>query len=293
MTITSTTARNDYSAIVFVGTYAYTFRILDEDDLEVIVRDAETGVETVKVRGLDYNVTGVGQDAGGNVVFTATGQPDTDDHITIRRNPSFTQETDIRNQGRYFPDLHEDAFDAAAMRDQYLKGLYESALRLPVTVDPGDVSVYLPVPEANQYLAWNNDGSALENKATTDGGITQTAADVRYALRTEPITDLGNMGSAKTATWTASANRFKGSLNATPCALTLSDIPDNGYMELHLDTAVASAALTWAAPAGQTIQHMSGAGVAPVLPSASGQSVSFVVERVGTKLKVYQTGADA
>lgn len=293
MTVTSSTARNDYTVAVIRASYPYTFKILDEDDLEVIVRAAADGTETTLTRGVDYNVTGAGLSAGGTVALTEAAPAGDGDHLTIRRVPSFTQQTDIRNQGRYAPELHEDAFDRFVMMAQYLRDIFDAAMRLPTTVSPDDVSVYLPVPEANKYLAWSNDGSAIVNKATTDGGITETAADVRYGLRVEPVTDLGNMGSAKTITRTAAKNRFSGTLDNAACAVALDGIPDSGYMELHLKTGTTGCAVTWSAPAGQTITHMSGGGTTPTLPAEADKRVSFVVERIGTELLVYQTGANA
>ena len=119
MSLTSANNRNDYTGNGSVDTYSYTFKILDDDHLVVTVRDTDD-VETTLTQTTHYTVTDVGAAAGGTVVLVngafdwidAGGDLESGYQITIRRGAvPLKQETDIRNQGEYYPEGHEDAFD--------------------------------------------------------------------------------------------------------------------------------------------------------------------------------------
>ncbi len=68
MTVTSSTNRASYSGNGSLTTFAYGFKIFDQDELTVILRSS-AGVETVQTLTTHYSVTGVGAAGGGNVVF--------------------------------------------------------------------------------------------------------------------------------------------------------------------------------------------------------------------------------
>ena len=65
MTISTTTIKNSYGGNGSTTTN-YTFKITDQDDIDVIKC---SGTETTKTITTHYTVTGVGN-AGGTVVFT-------------------------------------------------------------------------------------------------------------------------------------------------------------------------------------------------------------------------------
>jgi hypothetical protein len=188
MTIASETSRSDYIGAGTTDTYDYTFRILSEEDLRVTTRDT-AGSETTLALNTDYTVTGVGGALGGTIVLTA-GVLATDYALAIVRDRAFLQETDIRNQGDFFPESIEDALDSIVMQVQTLSVSVDGAVRLPDTA--ASVSSLLPIPSADTFLAWNSDGDSLVNAdlatidsiATFSGGLEKTGVDVH-------ITDLG------------------------------------------------------------------------------------------------------
>lgn len=106
MTITNETARVSYTASG-LSTFTYPFRILDEDDLLVVLRDTND-VETIQVLNVDYTVTGVGNEAGGTVVFTSA--PTASDVVTIILDPPRTQTLDL-TAGSLSLTVLEDALD--------------------------------------------------------------------------------------------------------------------------------------------------------------------------------------
>ena len=98
MTIeTLTSTSGPYTGADSTDTYAYTFRITNQDQLRV-VETTDAGVITVLTLTDDYTVTGVGNEAGGNVVRVAGNLP-TDYTWYILRAPGLLQETDFPGQG--------------------------------------------------------------------------------------------------------------------------------------------------------------------------------------------------
>jgi hypothetical protein len=167
MTVTNELNKMYYTGTGSVDTYAYDFKIFFDEDLEVIVVDT-FGNEATLALNTDYTVTGAGNAAGGNVVLT--NDLTSNYSMVIRRNIGLTQETHFRNQGVFFPERHEDAFDRGVMLTQQTKELISRTLTLPDTIDP-DVSVVLPSPDAGHVLGWSADGLSLENLAAASASL--------------------------------------------------------------------------------------------------------------------------
>lgn len=165
MTISSTSNRMDYTGNGATATYPYTFKIFIDADLLVTQRDADD-VETTLILNTDYTVTGAGNTNGGSVVLIANlvnGY-----HLTLRRVRTLTQGTDIRNQGDFYPEVHENAFDHFIMVDQQQQNEIGRSAKLPETVTGVDAT--LPIPIADTWPGWNSAGTALENKTAASLG---------------------------------------------------------------------------------------------------------------------------
>lgn len=131
MTVSTEVDHNDYIGNGVTTTFPYTFRIFSKSDLVVTVVDLDENL-TELTPDTDYTVTGAGGYTGGNVILTvplATGWK-----ISISRDLPLTQETDLRNQGKFFAEVHELAFDKLTMLVQQIRSMYTSALRKPSTV---------------------------------------------------------------------------------------------------------------------------------------------------------------
>lgn len=181
MSLSSTTSRNNYIGNNSTDTYYYTFRILDESDLRVTVRDT-SDVETELVLTTDYTVSGVGASGGGSITLI-DGNLATDYVLTIRRVIEIVQETDIRNQGAFFPEVHEDQFDRGIMIAQQQQDELDRSMKLAETVNPSDFSPILPAGLASNPGATvivNPGGDGFEVGPTADA-ITQAAADAASA----------------------------------------------------------------------------------------------------------------
>lgn len=130
MTVASTTNRVDYTGNGSTTVFSFTFRIFEAADLVVTTADAN-GVETTLVLDTDYTVTGAGSYSGGSVTISpalASGVA-----LTLQRVLDITQETDLRNQGQFFAETHEDVFDRMVMIGQQLQEQIDRSAKLPVT----------------------------------------------------------------------------------------------------------------------------------------------------------------
>ena len=94
MTITTTTIKNSYSGDGSQDTFAYTFKIAADADIQVIIRSS-TGLETEKSLTTHYTVTGAGTASGGNVVFTSGNIPTATETVVLRRDTTQTQTLDL------------------------------------------------------------------------------------------------------------------------------------------------------------------------------------------------------
>lgn len=176
-TISSSTSRSTYTGNGNVDTYSYGFRIFSNTDLLVTVRNT-SDVETTLVLTTDYTVTGVGSSSG-NVVLVNSSQAwlDADGDLksgyilTIRRVRPLTQDTDIRNQGQFYPETHEDTFDHLVMIDQQQQDELDRSMKLPETISSSDFDPTFPtglIDNPGASFIVNDTGDGFTDGPTAD-----------------------------------------------------------------------------------------------------------------------------
>lgn len=129
-----TVATND-SKYTYAGNGATTAfdgpKLFDASTLSVQQRVDATGVVSTLVQDVDYTVTGVGL-AQSTVTFTTA--PPSGVTVLLKRVLPYEQQTNITNQGAYYPETIEDQFD----RDVMLAQQIEETLGRSITTDDFD-----------------------------------------------------------------------------------------------------------------------------------------------------------
>ncbi len=208
MGVSSAVNRNDYTGNGGLSSYDYDFRIFEETDLEVTVRDPD-GLETLLVLGTDYEVNDVGETPGGDIdlvdndqAWLTSGNLTTGWHLTLRRVMPIVQDTDIRNQGPYYPDVIEDQFDKLVMIDQQQQDEIDRSVKVPATED---TEMILPSVEerAGQLAGWDADGDFIP-----------VSAGINTALVTPFMETLLDDANAATARTTLGAQQETSALTA-------------------------------------------------------------------------------
>lgn len=137
--------------------FYFSFWFFQDGDLVVKLRETD-GTVRVLTQGLNYSVEGAGNRGGGKIIFTTP--PASGTLLFVRRVRPLTQLTALRNQGGWFPEVQEDAFDHVIMLIQQLRRDLDLALKVPDHVYPFNTEI---VPASGQLIGWNDTGTGLQN----------------------------------------------------------------------------------------------------------------------------------
>lgn len=137
MTVATSVNRAQFLGSGSAGPFTFNMRFFANTEITVIHVD-EDDVETVLTEGIGYTLTGAGALNGGSVTLAtalASGEA-----LTVARTIELVQPTSIRNQGAFFPEIHEDTFDRLVMMMQQISGMAERAIKMPKSAS-GDFTV--------------------------------------------------------------------------------------------------------------------------------------------------------
>ena len=152
-------------------TFEFSFKIFKATDLKVYKIDKETGEagEPLSLNN-DYTVTINKVGEGGTVIFSIA--PTENEQAGIYRDIEIIQPANIPVDTEYVEKTLENALDRACMIDQQLQEQIDRCIGIPAFAGTNsgesggsfdNVNTDLPYPEAENVLAWNKDGSGLEN----------------------------------------------------------------------------------------------------------------------------------
>ncbi len=152
MTVADNTSRNQYTATSGQTVFAYTFEIVDKDDI-VVLKNGTTLSE-----GTNYTVSNVGNDSGGNVTLTAGATAG--DILTLYRDMPYARTQNYTNSGDFLASEVNSDFDNLWLAGEQTNRSFSQSIRKPIT-DSDSISMELPeaANRTNSFLTFDSTGA--------------------------------------------------------------------------------------------------------------------------------------
>ena len=259
MTISTTTIKNSYSGNGSTSAFTYTFKITDQDDIEVLIRSSN-GTETTKTITTHYTVSGVGNAGGGTVTFTAGNIPTSTETVVLRRATPQTQGLDLIENDPLPANSLEDAFDKLTSISQELQEEVDRSIKFSrtntftsseFTVDASN--------RANKILAFDANGEiAVTQELGTYKG--NWSASTSYSAR-DIVKDTSNNN-------IYISNTAHTSSGSQP----LSSNTDSAKWDLLVDAASATSSASAAATSATNASNSATAAAASAAAAATSES---------------------
>lgn len=184
MTVSSTTDRETFLCNGVTVDFDLPFRFFDNADIEASLVDNETFLITPLTLGVDFTLSGAGEPEYNGLpassIHLLGDAPSSDFSLFVQRVMPMTQGTDIVNQGRFLPDLHEDVFDRLTMLvQQAALGPSRTIQVQPFDPIPGRLPGF--VSRANKVFAFDENGDPIVSNMTLATLEQQPAIAQQYA----------------------------------------------------------------------------------------------------------------
>jgi hypothetical protein len=152
MTVADNTSRNQYTATSGQTVFAYTFEIVDKDDI-VVLKNGTTLSE-----GTDYTVSNVGNDNGGNVTLTSGATAG--DILTLYRDMPYARTQNYTNSGDFLASEVNSDFDNLWLAGEQTNRAFSQSIRKPIT-DSDSISMELPeaADRTDSFLTFDSTGA--------------------------------------------------------------------------------------------------------------------------------------
>ena len=322
MTVPTSDSREEYVGNDSTTVFGYAFKIFAATDLEVYL--VEGVAQTLQVLGTDYTVSGAGDEGGGDVTMTTA--PTSSQKLVILRVIPFTQGTDLRNQGAYYPEAIEDELDRSRMIDQQQQDELGRSLKKAAAgdnydaqglrikdvgdyVDDGDATSFGKMKRYFQQLESGElgDTSRVTANGTSDERNLSAWMEAYLATQAKANTNASNIatnaGDIATNAGDIATNAGDIATNASNIATNASNIATNASNIASLAAVTATAFVkgdgsqpAWTAPTGTTLETSS--VIATVVGStiveiASGTAVTLPALAAGTDYTLYASDAGA
>lgn len=134
MTVSSQTRKaGPYSGTGSTGPFTFSFKVFQASDLLVVKADS-SGIETTLTLTTDYTVSlNADQNANPGGTITLVAALAVGYTMVISSQVPYLQETDLTNQGGFYPEVITDALDKLTIEAQQLKGEVDRSAKLPIT----------------------------------------------------------------------------------------------------------------------------------------------------------------
>lgn len=165
MTVSTSTNREQFEGNGSATTFSFSFKLLATGDVTLTHVDTSVDpqVETTLVEGTDYSVTLASDGSGFDVSFPLGGSSFStlaaNEYLVGVREVDYDQQTNIRNQGGFLPEVVETAFDKLTMLVQQVLNIGQRSLRLSDADTAASPDMTLPVDRASKYLMFDSDGN--------------------------------------------------------------------------------------------------------------------------------------
>lgn len=166
MTVSSATNKLTYTGNGSTTVFPYTFPILDDDEIKVVLVNTTTHAATVKTKTTHYSVSGVGSSSGGNITMVTA--PTSSEKLILVRNMTGTQEIDYEEYSSFPASTHEEALDRLTMGFQQHQEQLSRAITVPLNAQITDASLADDQIIANQLLKVNADADGIDTGAWND-----------------------------------------------------------------------------------------------------------------------------
>jgi len=181
MTVSTTIIKNSHNGNGSTTTFAYQFKILQDSDLQVIIRSSN-GTETTKSLSTHYTVTGAGGNSG-TVVFTSGNIPANGETVVIRRNVPQTQVIDYIANDPFPAETHEEGLDRGTLVAQQISEEADRSIKLSRTNTMASTEFTVGATDrANKILSFDSAGElAVAQELGSFKG--NWSASTSYAVR--------------------------------------------------------------------------------------------------------------
>ena len=310
MTVSTTTSKVSYTGNGTNDTFAYTFKIYADGDLEVYVGGVKKTLTT------HYTVTNAGTASGGNVVFTTGNIPVNGAIVVIARSLARTQSNDWNDYDRFPAETLEDSVDRLTFIEQEQDEEAARSIKFALTVtDVGNVEVTGTAAErANKVFGFDDAGNLITtveigsyegNWATARAYVARdivkdTSNDNIYICITshtssgaQPIST-----NADVAKWALLVDAASSATDAAAAAASATAAAGSATAAATSATSAATSATTAttqasAASTSATAAASSASSASTSAASTAADAVSTAADKVATNADAVSTAADA
>ena len=180
MTVQTNTNVASFNGNGVTQIFPIAFKFNNDTDLVVLLVNEDSGASSLLTLNSDYTVSGEGNEEGGliNVVVApAVGQ-----RLKVSRVVDILQMTDLRNQGKFFAEVHEDAFDLLTMIAQQHESGISGSIRVAES-DPEPARLPPIASRAGRLMAFDEEGNPT-TAVPASGSVSEYA--ISLLNRTDP-----------------------------------------------------------------------------------------------------------
>lgn len=282
MTISSTTDRASFPGNGVTVSFPLPFRFFSDADIVAELIEDSTGLVTELDLGIDYTLTGAGDpevDGSPTGTIDPTVAPAAGFTLFVRRVMPLTQPTDIVNQGRFYPELHETVFDRLTMLIQQAALGSSRVIQVPAA-DPVPGLLPNAASRALRVFAFDADGDPVVSSLTltqleqqpAGAAASAAAAAASAAAASDSATEASGFANAASA----SATQAQGfSLKAQEWAENPEDDPVEPGQFSAKHWAAKSAASVSGLDARVTSLEAKGIKIGTAQATTSGTAIDF------------------